>query len=273
MEKLIIFNQKGGVGKSTSVVNIAGCLAGNKKKKILVIDLDGQCTTSSYLRAIEGECDITLLDYIQESKTAQEIIQPVRFSKYSFKAHQNVLYDTNISLIASHKIFSKREFQDSFDNLDLFAKLFSEIDESQFDYCIMDAPGYISKFVESALRVANFIIVPAFADVDSLEGFSDLIDTKNRIRVESNNIDLDILGVFFTRHSAKISLKRQIRAQCVASMGDDIIFNSCIRDATGIGEARAMGLPINYYKPSAPVTEDYMTLTREILKRIKERRK
>lgn len=272
MEKIIIFNQKGGVGKSTSVVNIAGCLANNKKKKVLVIDLDGQCTTSSYLRAIEGDIDISLLDYIQGERQATDVIVPVRFSKWSFKEGQRVLYDTNISLIPSHKIFSKREFQDQFNNLDLFETLFSQIDETKYDYCIMDAPGYISKFVESALRVADYIIVPAFADIDSLEGFSDLVDTKNRIRMETHNIGLDILGIFFTRHSSKISLKRQIREQCIASMGADVIFNTCIRDATGVSEARAVGVPINYYKPNSPVAQDYMTLTNEIIKRIKERK-
>lgn len=272
MQKLIIFNQKGGVGKSSSVVNIAGCLS-QKRKKVLVIDLDGQCTTSSYLQAIEGETDVTLLNYIQGTATAAEIIKPIRFIKWSLKKQQHVSYDTNIYLIPSHKDFSKSIFQDAFHDIDLFKQLFSEIDESKFDYCIMDAPGYISKFVESALRIADFIIVPAFADVDSLEGFSDLIDTKNRIRVESDNINLDILGVFFTRHSSKISMKRQIREKCISEMGSDIFFNTCIREATAVAEARAVGVPISYYKPTAPVSLDYQTLTSEIIKQIKERTK
>lgn len=271
MEKLLVFNQKGGVGKSTSVVNIAGCLAFQKKKRVLVIDLDGQCTTSSYLRAIEGDPDVTLLDYIQGERSAAEVILPVKFSKYSFRERANVLYETGISLIASNKIFSKQEFQDAFCDLDFFKKLFADIDVSSYDYCIMDAPGYINKFVESALRITDNILVPAFADIDSLEGFSDLIDTRNRIRQESDNVSLDILGVFFTRHNSKISLKRQIREQCIETMGSDIILNTCVRDATSISEARAVGVPINLYKSSSPVAQDYITLTNEIIKRIKER--
>ena len=68
-------------------------------------------------------------------------------------------------------------------------------------------------------------------------------------------------------------MKRQIREKCISEMGSDIFFNTCIREATAVAEARAVGVPISYYKPTAPVSLDYQTLTSEIIKQIKERTK
>lgn len=267
MKKLVIFNQKGGVGKSTSVVNIAGCLSKNLNKKVLVVDLDGQCTTTSYLRTIEGDCEYNLYDYVTGSVTADKVVYPVRFDKWSIFKKDRVFVDTSISLIPSSTEFSSKEFNENFDELGILGKLFGEIDEQNFDFCIFDCPGYISKLTESALLIADYIIVPAFADLDSLNGFSQLIDTKNRIRQESSNIGLDVLGVFFTSYTA-FSVNRQMREFCKEQMGDDVIFDTYIRRAASILDARVVGKPISYYKSSEPVADDYLTLTKEIIKRI-----
>lgn len=271
MIKIVIFNQKGGVGKSTTVVDIAGCLSKNLKKNVLVVDVDAQCTSTSYLRTIEGPVLYDLHDYIDGTVSLNNIIYPVHFEKWSIRERGYILTDTKISLIPSSRTFAKSEHTENFDDMDLFNKIFDEIGEDTFDYCIFDCPGYISKLTESALRASDFIIVPAIADIDSLVGFSDLIDTKNRIREESNNVGLDILGVIFTMFTGT-SLNRQISEFCRAEMGEDIIFNTYIRRSAIIGDARAVGKPIAYYKPSEDVAVDYLTLTKEIVKRIKERR-
>ncbi len=270
MRKIVIFNQKGGVGKSTSVVNIAGCLSKKMRKRVLVVDLDGQCTTTSYLRTIEGECNYTLYDYIAGTVSATDVIYPIKFEKWSITKREKILEETLISLVPSSQNFSQQDFNNSWDDPDLLRRFFSEIDESLYDYCIFDCPGYISKLTESALRTANYIIVPAFADIDSLNGFSQLIDTKNRIRMESDNINLDILGVFFTSF-ASLSVNRQIREFCKETMGEDMIFDTYIRRAAPILDARVVGKPIIYYKPREAVAEDYLTLTREIIKKIDEK--
>lgn len=272
MNIIIVFNQKGGVGKSTTVVDIAGCLSKNLRKKVLVIDIDGQCTSSSYLRTIEGDTEYNLYDYIYNGISINDVIVPIKFEQWDNKGKKYVSTPTKISLLPSSRNFGQKNFFDNFNQPDLFTEIFNEIGKDTYDYCIFDCPGYINKLTESALRASEFIIIPAIADIDSLVGFSDLIDTKNKIREESNNINLDILGIMFTMYSGS-SLNRQIRDYCKEQMGEDIIFNTYIRRATCISEARVVGKPIAYYKPSEPAAEDYLTLTKEIVKRIKDNMK
>lgn len=268
----MIFNQKGGVGKSTSVVNIAGCLAGKLKKRVLVIDTDGQCTSTSYLSTIQGRPETTLLDYIKGEESLSDIIYTVVLEKWDKKQRKKVLYKPNISLIPSDDYFktmTDSEAKELF-NENLFVEMFERIEEN-FDYCIIDCPGYISPLVECVLRTIDYILVPAFADVDSLMGFGDIINTKNRIQATSDNISLDILGVFFTSFTTTGSVNRQIRDMCLETMGEEIIFKSKIRRAAAILDARVLGLPVSLYKPHEPVSEDYLALTKEIIKRIAER--
>lgn len=270
MIKIMIFNQKGGVGKSTTVVDIAGCLSLNMKKKVLVIDIDGQCTSTSYLRTIEGEVSYNLYDYIQDSFPIKDIICPISFDKWSFRKREKELQQTNIYLLPSSRNFSTPSFNDNFQNLDLFKDIFSQIDESEYDYCIFDCPGHINKLTESAMRVCDYIIIPAIADIDSLVGFGDLIDTANRVREESDNVSLEVLGIVFTMF-AGYSINKQIRKLCEEDMGEDIIFNTYIRRSSSVLDARATGKPLAYFRPHEPVSEDYLTLTKEIIKRIKQR--
>lgn len=276
MTKLMIFNQKGGVGKSTSVVNIAGCLSHHLKKRVLVIDVDGQTTCSTYLTTIAGPSAYSLYDYIVEDMPIQDIITPIQFERYDFRKRCQVPQKTLIDLIPSSRNFGKPSFFDYFQETDLFSKIFTEIEDLKdakynYDYVIFDCPGYINKLTENVLCAVDYIIIPAIADMDSLVGFQDLVDTKNRIREESQNIGLEILGVFFTMF-AGISVNRQIRQICTEQMGEDIIFNTIIRRASVILDARVMGKPLAYHKPQDSVSEDYLTLTKEIIKRIEQRK-
>lgn len=271
MKKIMIFNQKGGVGKSTTVVDIAGCISKNLKKNVLVIDIDGQCTSSSYLGTYfpEDEIIYTLYDYIYHGVSINEIIRPIQYDKWSIVKREYLPLETNMYLLPSSREFGKKEFVDNFSQLDFFKELFSspDFDTSKYDYCIFDCPGYVNKLTESAMRSCDYILIPAIPDIDSLVGFGDLIDTMNRVREESDNINLKILGVVFTMFSS-YSINRQIREQCEEDLGKDIIFNTQIRRSAIAMDARAVGKPLAYYKPHEAVSEDYLTLTKEIEKRI-----
>ena len=270
MEKIMIFNEKGGVGKSTSVVNIAGCLS-QKKKKVLVVDIDAQCTATSYLRTMEGDCENTLFDFMIDEASKDDIIYDIHFKKWSQKDKDYVLQDTNISLIPSDVRFKSDTFRDNWKDYDFFKNFFTPDIEEKFDYCIFDCPGYLGNLTEAVLRVSDYIIVPAFADMDSLKGYSYLIDTKNRIRMETDNTALEALGVVFTAVSG--SNNKQIIEYCKAEMGTENFFKSTIRRKATALDARIVGKPISYFKPKDTLALDYMALTDEIVKKIKAQKK
>ncbi len=266
----MIFNQKGGVGKTTTVVNIAGCLS-KKGKKVLVCDIDGQCTSTKYLNAIEArDYPYTIFDFALGEASSEDIVYPVRFSKWSPKDSAYVLEDTNISLIPSDKRLGVPELTRGLDNNDIFTILFSDPFFEEFDYCIFDCPGYISVLTECALRTCDYILTPALADIDSLEGFDDLINTKNRIRETTSNVSLDILGVVLTAVS-HISVNRQILESLKTQMGEKL-FDNYIRDAAAALDARVAGKPLAYYKPNEGVARDYNALTDEIIEKIGDKK-
>lgn len=270
MEKIMVYNQKGGVGKSTSVVNIAGCLS-KQGKKVLVCDIDGQCTASSYLSVINGQTEKNILDCIINNEKPENVIIPIFFKKWNNTKHDYIKQDTNIFLLPSSKNINNENFRTDWKDYDFFVELFKNNYFKQFDYLIFDCPGYISNLTESALRVCDYIVVPAFADLDSLVGYNDLIDTKNRIRQNTNNTSIDILGVFFTSVSGS-SVNKQIIDFCNESMGSSIIFNSTIRRSSIALDARVVGKPLSYYKPKTAIAQDYVTLTKELISKVSIRK-
>ncbi len=269
VKKIAFFSQKGGVGKSTLVANTAGSLS-KSGHSVLVVDLDGQGTTTSYLTTIKDNSTGTVYDLITETKAGKDLVCPVEFDKWDPKTQKRVPLETNISLLpASHEITSP-EFYMSFKDKDLFKRFFKELGQ-EYDFCLFDCPGYANMITESALIASDYIIAPAFADTDSIKGIGDLMDTRKRIRTETDNISLEVLGVIFTCYQ-NTSFSRQIR-DYISESWQGIVFGSTIRKAAIIPESRYLGIPMAYYKPKENVTTDFAAFTEEMIARIKNGRK
>lgn len=256
MKKIVVFNQKGGTGKTSSTVNIAGCLEKNFGKKVLVVDCDSQINTTSYLLTQENcEPEKDVLDCIENNTPIEEVIKRVYFKIRK-------LQESNIWLIPGSK---RADFEDISDPM-FFDKLIKPY-EKEFDYCFFDCPANITNFTIAALSCSDYVIVPALADTDSLGGLDLLIDTINNIRESSININIKILGILFNNVESVNALSKYIINSCRENMGD-MVFTSYIRHSSAVAQARFYGKPINYYKPSAAVTKDYMLLTQEIIDKI-----
>lgn len=264
MIKIAIFNQKGGTGKTTSVVNIGSMVAEITKKKVLIVDCDSQSNTTNYLR--QRDSDKTFIDYIHSEDKIKDIIKSVEYEKKSILNRkikkQNIVLDI---IPISYQID-----QIELEHFNYFKNALLEI-ESEYEYCFFDCPPHLSPLTINALTASNYIIVPALADVDSLGGYELLLDTVKTIQKSQSNIGLEVLGVFLNKVKENQALDKYIIQTCRDGLGN-IVFNAYIRDSSLISQARIEEKPINIYKTKSKPYEDYKILTKEIIKRIKEKK-
>lgn len=253
MKTIVFYNRKGGVGKTSITVNVAGVLSEKFKKKVLVLDIDSQINTTSYLSYINGIPDKTLLEYIETKD--KSIIQNVMFD------HKKGPKETKISLLPGSKQMDQVEFEDSRELWKVLAEL-----DSDYDYCLIDSPPGNTDAVWCALCASKYIIVPALADMDSLTGYDDLMDIVQKVKRTTENIDLKILGVLFNQVEMHHSLDRQF-IEMYKSDYEGNIFKNYIRRSSDVGKARAFGRPVIDYSPYANVTVDFVRLTKEIMQK------
>ena len=267
MIKIAVVNQKGGIGKTTTTVSLAGCLEHNFNKKVLVVDCDPSINSSKYLLTLDEdipEDDIklvsipSLLHVINDKMPVGDVIRQVN------QEVRGKLVKTKIFVLPAHKEMEERcNFESDYDLRDALLPV-----EKDFDFCLFDCPPHLTDMAYEAMACADYILVPAFADTDSLGGFDTLIDLVNTFRSSSINADLRILGILFTNVPSKNALNKYF----IESYEDDeLVFDTYIRSASVVGQARFFGKPLAYYKPSAPVTLDYKKATKEMLKRISKK--
>lgn len=266
MIKIAVINQKGGTGKTTSTVDIAGCLEKEFKKKVLVVDCDPSINASKYLLTLDDtipddDDDLnsipSIVDAVNDRVPVGNIIRRVKQQKLG------KVIDTNIYILPAHKQMEALcRFESDYTLRDVLLPL-----ESEFDYCLFDCPPHITELAYESLACAQYLIVPAFADTDSLWGFNILLDLVNKFRNELINTELQILGIFFTNVQAQNALSKYYISDY---MDSDLVFKTKIRSSSAIGQARFFGKPIHYYKPTSPVAGDYKKLTSEIINRIKK---
>lgn len=260
MVKLVVFNQKGGVGKTSASVNIAACLACDFKKKVLLVDCDSQMNATNYLMTQQDDeaKRRTIVDIIKKKR-----VWPDDIVKISFVA-RGKMRETRLSLIPASPEITFLGVKD----ISILINVFKELDGA-YDYVIFDCPPQINDLSVAALAYGDYVIVPARPDTDSLGGYDLLMDTVNSIRSSGVNISLKILGIFFNAYDNRHALERYIVEDCRDNMGD-MVFKSCIRSSTAVEQGRYYGRPLTYYKHSSPVTKDYIKLTKEIIEKTRE---
>lgn len=246
---IAIANQKGGVGKTTTSINLSAALA-EKGKKVLVIDADPQGNTTSGFGIEKNEVDNTIYELLLGECSVNDCIIKDVVEGVSIIPSNVNLAAVEIELLDA----DKKEFV-----------LKKEIDwvKDSFDYIIIDCPPSLSMLTINAMTTADSILVPIQCEYYALEGLSQLIHTVNLVK-ERLNPDLSIEGVVFTMYDARTNLSMQV-VENVKSVLKQRIYETVIPRNIRLAEAPSFGMPINLYDPKSAGAEAYATLAAEII--------
>ncbi len=267
LDTIAIFNQKGGVGKTTSVVNFAACLEKEFGKKVLVVDCDSQCNASSYLTTFtdteEGavRTDLGVEEYLKGNIPLSDVLNRVLIQ------FRRKIVESNIYVVRGTK---KMDFIDDFDT-DIFKRLVSEAEELGFDYVLFDCPANLTTPTLATLSAVRFVLIPVSYDIYSLSGYDMLIDNVQAIR-RTTNINLQVLGIFFNNIRTDWNLDKYMYESNRDNL-NGLAFKTYIRPSRTVPTAALFGIPYPYYRPRNPVANDYIELVNEIIKRIKKVKK
>ena len=248
---IAIANQKGGVGKSTTAINLSSCL-GEVGKKILVIDMDPQGNTTSGLGVEKEVLDSTVYELLLGECDLSECLIGLEYEGVSLIPSNVNLAGAEIELIG----IENKEF--------VLREQIAQVKE-QYDFIIIDCPPSLNMLTINAMTTADTVLVPIQCEYYALEGLSQLMHTIELVQ-ERLNPDLEMEGVVFTMYDARTNLSLQV-VENVKSNLNQTIYKTIIPRNVRLAEAPSHGMPINYYDGKSSGAESYRLLAEEVIHR------
>ena len=253
MGKVVSFsNQKGGVGKTTSCVNISAQIA-NKGKKVLMIDMDPQGNATSGLGLQKSKIKNTIYDVIIGRCPIEEAIIKTKFKNLSVVA-------ANIDLAGAE--LELHELDESLN----FTKIALETIKDQYDYIFIDCPPSLGMLTVKALSISDGVVIPMQCEFYSLEGMSQLLNTVKKIK-SYYNPNLQIVGILLTMYNGRLTLTGQVVAELKKYYADKL-FKVPISRTVRLSEAPGYGEPICYHDPYGKGSLEYAAVAKELMLRI-----
>jgi chromosome partitioning protein len=252
MYTIALVNQKGGVGKSTTAVNLSAGLA-KLGQRVLLIDLDPQAHATVALGLDPKKCPATIYSLLSGAAKARDVIRPI---------------NERLSIIPSTVNLAGGEAELTWQQNPHFIlkNAMAEIGDADFDYCIVDSPPQLGFLNVNSLAWVKHVMIPVLCEFYALHGLSLLLDTVERVRAKLNP-DLQVSGVIACQYNARRALTREVLADLEKNLPGKVL-QTRIRVNVRLAEAPSHGMSVIDYAPDSNGAKDYLALAREVFERM-----
>jgi chromosome partitioning protein len=249
---IAVTNQKGGVGKTTSSINIAYYLS-KSGYRTLLIDFDPQGNATSGLGIDKQSLDVTMAEVVLGKKKLADVIIDTEFKNLWLAPTTPTLANTEVELAQAEHRFSRLKYA-------------VQALQTEYDYVIIDCPPSLSLLTVNALIVSRYVLLPVQAEFYALEGLGQLLETMKLIR-KNLNPTLDLVGVLATMVDSRTSLSGQVLAEIQKHFPGKVFKNTIPRNVR-LAEAPSHGLPIGVYDRFSKGARAYKAVTKEVMERV-----
>lgn len=249
---LAVVNQKGGVGKSTTAVNLAACL-GERGSRVLLIDLDPQGNATSGFGLNKNQRELCVYNALLGDTDMAQIIEPVEIENVFVVPATIQLAGAEIELVSA----MSRETR---------LKSMVESIVSDFEFVIVDCPPSLGLLTINALTAADGLVIPIQCEYYALEGLSKLLDSVRLVKTHLNP-SLEVFGVVMTMYDSRTKLAQQVVEEVRDFFGEKV-FRTLIPRTVRLSEAPSFGQPVNMYDPSGKGALAYRELAKEVIDRV-----